>query len=117
MLSTPVVVPLQQQVSDSFAAPAVVFASVTALEGAGVAVTGVLRAVNGRDGTQLWTSDPAHPVNGLAAVAAGDLDGDGFTEFVAARMPAFVDCVDPGPPARPTRCVDPASSVQNPGAP
>ena len=89
VLSTLVVVPLQRTVSDAFAAPAVVFAASSGREGAGAAVTAVLRAVSGRDGAELWTSDPTHPVNGLAAIAAGDLDGDGFTDFVAARMPAF----------------------------
>jgi len=87
VLSTPMVVPLQRNVSDAFAAPAVIFASVASNEGAGASVTGVLRAVSGRDGSELWTSDPAHLVNGLAAIAAGDLDGDGFTEVVAARLP------------------------------
>jgi hypothetical protein len=87
VLATPIVVPLERQVSDAFAPPAVLFASVTGREGAGQAATAVVRAVSGRDGSELWTSDPTHPVNGLAAIAAGDLDGDGFTDVVAARLP------------------------------
>ncbi|BDG10126.1 FG-GAP repeat domain-containing protein [Anaeromyxobacter paludicola] len=94
VLMTPVVIPLHRQ-ADAFTAPAVVFNAILDGLGAGDAVPGVMRAVDGRDGTDLWSSDPAHPVNGMAAIAAGDLFGDGNTEFVTARMPAQI----PGTPS------------------
>jgi hypothetical protein len=85
VLMTPVVVPLQRAVADAFEAPAVVFNSMPNNVGAGSEVAGVMRAVSGRDGSELWTSDPAHLVNALAGIAAGDLRGDGQTVFVTAR--------------------------------
>jgi hypothetical protein len=96
VLMTPVVVPLQRDVADQFEAPAVVFNAIRGDQGAGSEVPGVMRAVSGRDGAELWTSDPAHLVNGLAGIAAGDLDGDGFTEFVTARNGTQWPASDPG---------------------
>jgi len=101
VLAAPVVVPLERVRVDAFAAPAVVFNSVRGDQGAGSNLAGVMRAVSGRDGTDLWTSDPAHLVNGLAGIAAADLDGDGFTEFVTARLGTTWPATDPqhkGPP-------------------
>jgi hypothetical protein len=84
VLMTPVVVPLRRS-ADPFEAPAVVFNSILDFLGAGTEVRGVMRAVSGRDGTELWTSDPNHPLNGLSGIAAGDLFGDGNVEFVTGR--------------------------------
>ncbi len=84
VLMTPVVIPLRAG-GGEFDAPAVVFNSILDYLGAGAEVQGVMRAVSGRDGTELWTSDPAHPVNGLDGIAAGDLFGDGNVEFVTGR--------------------------------
>lgn len=101
VLMTPVVVPLHAVSSDVFAPPAVIFNSVPSGFGAGSALQGLVRAVSGRDGTELWTSDPAHPVNGLAGIAAGDILGDGRTMIVTARLGSVWPATDPlhqGPP-------------------
>ncbi|MET0402598.1 MAG: FG-GAP-like repeat-containing protein [Cystobacter sp.] len=45
---------------------------------------GVLRAVSGDDGHELWTvTDPAARVKPAASLAAGDIDGDGRVEICA----------------------------------
>jgi hypothetical protein len=88
VLMTPVVVPIPQYTDGdaAFAPPAVVFNAIRGDRGAGEEVEGVMRAVRGDDGAELWTSDPAHPVNGLAGIAAGDLRGTGEMVFVTARF-------------------------------
>jgi hypothetical protein len=95
VLSSPVVVPLTRQPVDAFAPPAVVFAAGIGTVGAGTQVPAVLRAVGGRDGVELWTTGPDHLVNALSGIAAGDLDGDGTTEIVAARLPVGPNGGDP----------------------
>ena len=95
VLMTPVVVPLQAGSSDVNSPPAVVFNSIRNDQGAGSVVPGVVRAVSGLDGTELWTSDPTHLVNGLAAMAAADLLGDGHTEVVTARLGTTWPPTDP----------------------
>ncbi|HEX8433879.1 HYR domain-containing protein [Archangium sp.] len=43
---------------------------------------GVLRAVSGNGGQELWAvTDPAHRVKPAASIAAGDIDGDGAVEI------------------------------------
>ncbi len=50
---------------------------------------GVIRAVHGDTGEELWVgSDSAVQVNGRTSIAAGDLDGDGLAEIVAVRVPS-----------------------------
>jgi hypothetical protein len=88
VLMTPVVIPLSA--SDLVSAPAVVFNSMLGDRGAGDEVPAVMRAVSGLGGAELWTSDPAHLVNGLTGIAAGDLLGDGQVEFVTGRLPNHV---------------------------
>jgi hypothetical protein len=86
VLMTPVVVPLAPAGSgDGFTPPAVVFNAIRGDVGAGEEVAGVMRAVRGDDGTDLWASDPAHLVNGLSGIAGGDLRGDGRMVFVTGR--------------------------------
>lgn len=47
---------------------------------------GLLRAVSGRDGTELWTvTNPAYEVAGRAGIAVGDIDRDGRPEIIAAH--------------------------------
>ncbi|WP_224248243.1 choice-of-anchor A family protein [Hyalangium gracile] len=43
---------------------------------------GVLRAISGADGSELWTvTDSTRRVRGAASIAAGDIDGDGKVEL------------------------------------
>ena len=50
---------------------------------------GVVRAMRGDTGEELWAAtDAAARVNGRTSIAAGDLDGDGRAEVVAVRNPA-----------------------------
>ncbi|WP_257448016.1 FG-GAP-like repeat-containing protein [Archangium lipolyticum] len=45
-------------------------------------VNGVLRAISGRDGHELWAAGgPEHRVKPSASIAAGDIDGDGAVEI------------------------------------
>jgi hypothetical protein len=47
-------------------------------------VNGVLRAISGDDGHELWTvTDAAHRVKAAAGISAGDLDGDGHVDVCA----------------------------------
>ncbi len=49
---------------------------------------GVLRALDGRDGTELWAAtDLPDRTNGRVSIAAGDLDGDSTPEIVAVGRP------------------------------
>jgi hypothetical protein len=74
--------------------PDVVFGS-TASTGGGLVEVGVLRALNGTNGTELFTvTDPSLRINTAASVATGDIDGDGRPEIIAvdssgARLIAF----------------------------
>ncbi|BDG03091.1 FG-GAP-like repeat-containing protein [Anaeromyxobacter oryzae] len=90
VLMTPVVVPISPPTAgDLFTPPAVVFNSIRGDLGAAEEVPGVMRAVRGDDGADLWTSDPSHLVNGLTGIAAGDLHGDGHMVFVTGRFSGF----------------------------
>ncbi|PTL78327.1 FG-GAP-like repeat-containing protein [Vitiosangium sp. GDMCC 1.1324] len=45
---------------------------------------GVLRAISGNDGHELWTvENPSYRVKPAASIAAGDIDGDGAVEICA----------------------------------
>jgi hypothetical protein len=74
--------------------PEVVFPS-TASTGGGLVEVGVLRAIHGNDGSELFTvTDPTLAVNTASSVATGDIDGDGRPEILAcdstgARLIAF----------------------------
>jgi hypothetical protein len=53
-----------------------------AFAGSNYTTNGVLRAISGADGSDLWTvTDPAHRVRGAASLAAGDIDNDGQVEL------------------------------------
>ncbi|GEL69076.1 FG-GAP-like repeat-containing protein [Myxococcus virescens] len=72
--ATPVVVDVNAD-----GVPDVVFNS---FEGWNFKTNGVLRAISGADGSDLWAvTDPAYRTRGSASVAAGDIDGDGKVEL------------------------------------
>lgn len=61
--------------------PDVVFSS---FSGGNYTTDGVLRAISGADGSELWTvTDPSLRVRGAASVAGADIDGDGLVELCA----------------------------------
>jgi len=78
VMMTPAVVDLNKD-----GTPDVVFAS-TASVGGGLVEVGYLRALNGKDGSEMFTvNDPNLLVNTAASVAVGDIDLDGFPEIIA----------------------------------
>ena len=82
VVSTPVVGPLTDDNDDGYTdasdTPTVVFTAA----GANPNLGGVLRAVSGADGRELWTFDD-HRVSAHSSPALGDLDEDGDVEIVA----------------------------------
>jgi len=63
--------------------PDIVFAS-TASRGGGAVEVGVLRALNGITGTEIFTvSDQSLRVNTASSIATGDIDLDGYPEIIA----------------------------------
>ena len=89
VMNTPSVIDL-----DGDGRPDVVFGS-TESTGGGLVEVGVLRALNGTNGTELFTvTDASLRINTAASVATGDIDGDGRPEIIAvdssgARLIAF----------------------------
>ncbi len=78
VMNTPSVMDL-----DGDTQPEVVFSATNSRGGARVEV-GVLRALSGVDGSEVFTvGDPDFRVNAAASVASGDIDGDGRPEIVA----------------------------------
>ncbi|KFE70177.1 hypothetical protein DB31_5219 [Hyalangium minutum] len=74
VMMTPVVVDVN---GDSI--PDVVF---NAFAGNNYTENGVMRAISGDDGHDLWTvTNTAYEVRGAASIAAGDIDGDGLVEL------------------------------------
>ncbi|OQZ02353.1 MAG: hypothetical protein B6D35_01240, partial [Candidatus Brocadia sp. UTAMX2] len=64
--------------------PDVIFGSTNSTSGSPRGEVGVLRALNGRDGTEIFTvTDPALRINTGSPVAVGDIDLDGKQEIVA----------------------------------
>ncbi|MCB9544106.1 MAG: VCBS repeat-containing protein [Myxococcales bacterium] len=89
VMMTPVVVQLTDDDGDGDIdhrdIPDVVFS--TYVGGGSHAEEGILRAVSGADGTPIFdVLDPTRRVNGLGAIAAGDIDGDGIVEIVTSQF-------------------------------
>ena len=78
VMMTPAVIDL-----DGEGIPEIVFGS-TAARGGGDLEIGILRAINGEDGSEVFTvTDPSLLIDVASSVAAGDLDGDGRPEIIA----------------------------------
>jgi RHS repeat-associated protein len=92
VMMTPVVIDL-----DNDRYPEIVFSTYGDQGNSGNNGPGVLRAVSGKDGRELWTnSDPVFAVDGFAGIAAGDIDADGWPEIFGvdpsqSRVVAFRD--------------------------
>jgi hypothetical protein len=79
VMMTPVVMDMNAD-----AVPDIVFGSTDSTGGALVEV-GILRALDGATGAELWTvTDPSLSLNVAFNIAAADIDGDGLPEIVAA---------------------------------
>jgi len=66
--------------------PDVIFGS-TISQGGGQVEPGVLRALNGDDGTEIFTLDaPGLTISTTFNIAVGDIDGDGLPEILAAAI-------------------------------
>src|SRR6218665_3053252 len=74
VMMTPVVVEVKGDGS-----PDVVF---NAFSGTNYSGNGILRAISGDDGRDLWAvTNPSYRVRGASSIAAGDIDGDGKVEI------------------------------------
>lgn len=87
VMSIPIVVPLEDTNSDGHIdeqdIPSIVFHT---YKGVNFRADGVLRAISGADGHELWTvEDVEYRTNGVGSVAAGDIDNDGLVEIVVPR--------------------------------
>ena len=76
VMMTPAVIDL-----DGDRIPDIVFSTFT---GGNYATDGILRAISGLDGREIWTvNNSAYEVRGEAGVAVGDIDQDGKPEIIA----------------------------------
>jgi len=87
VMSMPVVAPLVDTNGDNLIdendIPAVIFHTFKDGNWGG---DGVLRAVSGQDGSELWTvSNPLYRTNASGNIAVGDIDGDGLIEILVPR--------------------------------
>ncbi len=88
---TPVVMNLTDDNADGFInendIPDIIFSSYDYFHDEASATTpGMLRAISGDDGHELWTvDDPRFRVNNEAQIAVGDIDGDNLPEILASK--------------------------------
>jgi hypothetical protein len=85
VMSIPIVAPIEDTNGDGKIdqndVPGVIFHT---FAGGNYNSDGVLRAVSGKDGRELWTvTNPAYRTNGVGSLAVADIDGDGFIEIIA----------------------------------
>ncbi len=85
VMSAPVVAPLIDTNNDGQIDEKDVPAVIANTYGGGYADGGILRALDGRDGKEIWNtgSNRSAPVSNIAV---GDIDQDGFVEIVALRL-------------------------------
>lgn len=87
VMSIPIVAPLEDTNGDGKIdgkdIPAVIF---NTFNGSFYDFDGVLRAVSGKDGHDLWTvTDPRYRTNGTGSIAVGDIDGDGRIDIIVPK--------------------------------
>lgn len=87
VMSTPIVAPIEDTNVDGRIdendVPAVIFHT---FSGSNYRSDGVLRAVDGKDGHELWTvTDAAYRTNPEGSIAVADIDGDGLVEIIAPK--------------------------------
>jgi len=90
VMSAPVVAPLEDTNNDGkinqLDTPSVIFHT---FRGGNYKSDGVLRAVSGKDGHELWTvSDSAYRTYPAGSIAVADIDNDGIVEIVAPKTGA-----------------------------
>ena len=87
VMHAPIVVPLfdtnNNNIIDTKDNRMIVFQTFT---GSNYTSSGMLRAINGIDGSPIWdVSDPGLSTNPSSGIAAGDIDNDGFVEIITAK--------------------------------
>lgn len=87
VMSLPIVAPLEDTNDDGkinqLDTPSVIFHT---FRGGNYRADGVLRAVSGKEGHELWTvSDPSYRTLPAGSLAAADIDNDGFVEIIAPK--------------------------------
>ena len=95
VMTTPIVAPLEDTNGDGKIdqkdIPAVIFQTF----GFSYPNSGVLRAVSGKDGHELWTvTNPAYRTVPAASIAVADIDGDGIVEIIAPKSGGGVIAFD-----------------------
>ena len=87
--STTVVAPLEDTNGDGkinqFDIPAVIFPTYKCEIGNSRSRSGVLRAISGKDGSDLWVTNEEYKIHPTGNIAVADIDNDGIVEIIASR--------------------------------